>query len=57
MTLSDCQAVVDAFVDHGYTMFDCARGHGLGTSEKYLGKLDLTGRRVDTKYVCMFFVL
>ncbi|KZP01189.1 Aldo keto reductase [Calocera viscosa TUFC12733] len=48
-TIPACQEVVDDFVKHGYTVFDCARGYGLGTSEEYLGKLDLKGGRVDTK--------
>jgi len=48
-TLPECQEVVDLFVGRGYTLFDCARGYGYGTSEEYLGKLDLKGARVDTK--------
>jgi len=48
-TIPDCQEIVDAFGRHGYTLYDCARGYGFGTSEEYLGKLDLKGGRVDTK--------
>ncbi|KZP01193.1 Aldo/keto reductase [Calocera viscosa TUFC12733] len=48
-TIGACQEVVDAFVKHGYNVFDCARVYGLGTSEEFVGKLDLRGGRVDTK--------
>ncbi|KZP01191.1 Aldo/keto reductase [Calocera viscosa TUFC12733] len=48
-TIPACQEVVDDFAKHGYTVFDCARAYGLGTSEEYLGKLDLKGGRADTK--------
>ncbi|KZT61535.1 Aldo/keto reductase [Calocera cornea HHB12733] len=49
-TLPECQEVIDDFViKHGYTLFDCARGYGFGTSEEYLGKLDMRGGRIDTK--------
>ncbi|EJU00827.1 Aldo/keto reductase [Dacryopinax primogenitus] len=48
-TLPECQAVIDCFTQHGYGLYDCARGYGFGTSEEYVGKLDLKGGRVDTK--------
>ncbi|EJT98760.1 Aldo/keto reductase, partial [Dacryopinax primogenitus] len=47
--LPDCQAVIDLWVGWGYTMLDCARVYGHGTSEEYLGQLDLKGCGVDTK--------
>ncbi|KZP01192.1 Aldo/keto reductase [Calocera viscosa TUFC12733] len=48
-TIPACQEVVDDFVKHGYNVFDCSRVYGLGTSEEFVGKLDLRGGRVDTK--------
>lgn len=48
-TLSECQAVVDCFVGHGYSVLDSARVYGFGTTQDFLGKLDLKGLRVDTK--------
>ncbi|KZT61534.1 Aldo/keto reductase [Calocera cornea HHB12733] len=48
-SLPACQALVDAFREHGYVGLDCSRVYGLGTSEEFLGQLDLNGGRVDTK--------
>ncbi|KAI0655684.1 Aldo/keto reductase [Cubamyces menziesii] len=49
--LSDVATVLDVFQSHGHFEVDTARVYGEGTSEEYLGKLDLQKRGlvVDTK--------
>lgn len=45
------QAVLDCFKSHGHNALDTARTYGAGTSEEYLGKLDVLhkGFEVHTK--------
>ncbi|CAK7215240.1 hypothetical protein SBRCBS47491_002415 [Sporothrix bragantina] len=49
--LKDCAAILDVFQKHGHNEIDTARTYGGGSSEEYLGQLDL-GKRgivIDTK--------
>ncbi|KZP14581.1 Aldo/keto reductase [Athelia psychrophila] len=48
-TLAESQEVVDIVLSHGIRAFDTSRFYGLGSSEEFLGKLDLKGSTVDTK--------
>ncbi|KAF7976453.1 hypothetical protein HWV62_6699 [Athelia sp. TMB] len=48
-TLAEAQEIVDIVVSHGIKTFDTSRFYGLGSSEEFLGKLDLKGSVVDTK--------
>ncbi|KAF7972784.1 hypothetical protein HWV62_17058 [Athelia sp. TMB] len=48
-SVTEVQAVVDIFVGLGQTGFDTSRRYGAGTSEEFLGKLDLHEGVVDTK--------
>ncbi|KIM81787.1 hypothetical protein PILCRDRAFT_8458 [Piloderma croceum F 1598] len=48
-TLPEAQAVVDRFLSYGQNGIDTSRSYGYGTSEEFLGKLDLHGSLVDTK--------
>ncbi|PPQ85274.1 hypothetical protein CVT25_010047 [Psilocybe cyanescens] len=49
--LKDVQAILDTFRAHGHTEIDSARFYSKGTSEEYLGKLDLEskGFKIQTK--------
>jgi len=49
--LKDVQAILDAFYAHGHTEIDTARDYTAGTSEEYLGKLNLEskGFKIQTK--------
>ncbi|KAF8578219.1 Aldo/keto reductase [Ramaria rubella] len=49
-TLPECQTILDIFCNEfGYKELDVARLYGHGSSEEFLGRLDLRGARVDTK--------
>jgi len=48
-SLSEAQDVVDVIVSYGHKTFDTSRFYGNGSSEEFLGKLDLKGSAVDTK--------
>jgi len=52
-TLPEAQAVVDRFLSYGQNGFDTSRSYGYGSSEEFLGKLDLHGSFVDTKIAPM----
>ncbi|KIH93735.1 aldo/keto reductase [Sporothrix brasiliensis 5110] len=49
--LSDCATILDVFQKHGHNEIDTARTYGGGSSETYLGQLDLPKRGIvlDTK--------
>ncbi|CAK7242004.1 MAG: hypothetical protein STHCBS139747_003478 [Sporothrix thermara] len=49
--LADCAAILDVFQKHGHSEIDTARTYGGGSSEEYLGQLDLAKRGIvlDTK--------
>ncbi|KAH9483767.1 Aldo-keto reductase [Psilocybe cubensis] len=49
--IKDVQAILEAFRAHGHSEIDTARVYGNGTSEEYLGKLDLEskGFKIQTK--------
>ncbi|KAH9483766.1 Aldo-keto reductase [Psilocybe cubensis] len=49
--IKDVEAILDAFRSHGHTEIDTARGYCSGTSEEYLGKIDLAakGLKLETK--------
>lgn len=49
--LADAGALLDTFQKHGHTEVDTARMYGGGSSEEFLGQLDLPGRglTVDSK--------
>ncbi|CAK7201647.1 hypothetical protein SEUCBS139899_004356 [Sporothrix eucalyptigena] len=49
--LKDCAAILDVLQKHGHNEIDSARTYGGGSSEEYLGQLDLKGRGIviDTK--------
>lgn len=47
--LSECQKSIDCFVGKGIRVIDTARNYGDGTSEEYLGQLDVKGAAIDTK--------
>ncbi|KAH7916042.1 NADP-dependent oxidoreductase domain-containing protein [Hygrophoropsis aurantiaca] len=46
---SDCQGIIDVFLDHTHTELDTARGYGEGTTEQMLATLDLRDASIDTK--------
>ncbi|KZP20955.1 Aldo/keto reductase, partial [Athelia psychrophila] len=48
-TLPEAQAVVDLYMRLGQENFDESRVYGGGSSEEYVGQLDLHGSLVDTK--------
>ncbi|KAH7926261.1 Aldo/keto reductase [Leucogyrophana mollusca] len=48
-TLEDAQQVIDLFVSHGHKGLDTSRIYGAGSSEEFLGQLDLKGCAIDTK--------
>ncbi|KZP20958.1 Aldo/keto reductase [Athelia psychrophila] len=48
-TLPEAQAVVDLYTRLGQKTFDESRVYGGGSSEEYVGQLDLHGSLVDTK--------
>ncbi|KDR73431.1 hypothetical protein GALMADRAFT_212339 [Galerina marginata CBS 339.88] len=49
--VKDAEAILDAFKAHGHTEIDSARTYAGGTSEEYLGKIDLLskGFKIETK--------
>ncbi|PPQ66858.1 hypothetical protein CVT26_009637 [Gymnopilus dilepis] len=49
--IKDVEAILEAFRAHGHTEIDSARTYTGGTSEEYLGKLDLVskGFKIETK--------
>ncbi|KZV91065.1 Aldo/keto reductase [Exidia glandulosa HHB12029] len=47
--LKECQEILDAYFAHGHRELDSARIYGNGSTEQYLGKLNLKGSAVDTK--------
>ncbi|KAF8964664.1 Aldo/keto reductase [Flammula alnicola] len=49
--IKDVEAILDAFRAHGHTEIDSARTYAGGTSEEYLGKIDLLsqGFKIETK--------
>ncbi|KAF9476588.1 Aldo/keto reductase [Pholiota conissans] len=49
--IKDIEAILDVFRAHGHTEIDTARVYAGGTSEEYLGKIDLAskGLKVETK--------
>jgi len=47
--MKECQSVLDTFFSHGYTELDTARAYSEGTTEQYLGRLNLKNATVDTK--------
>ncbi|KAF9548184.1 Aldo/keto reductase [Agrocybe pediades] len=49
--LKDVQAILDVFHSHGHTEIDTARFYAAGTSEEYLGKLNVAsqGFKIQTK--------
>lgn len=49
--LADCAAILDVFQKHGHNEIDTARTYGGGSSETYLGQLNLKERGIvlDTK--------
>jgi len=49
--VKDAEAILDAFRAHGHTEIDSARTYAGGTSEEYLGKIDLLskGFKIETK--------
>jgi len=47
--LTDCQRIVDVFVEWGYTEIDTGRVYAEGTAEAYLSQVDLKGAVIDTK--------
>jgi len=49
--IKDVEAILDAFRSHGHTEIDTARTYAGGTSEEYLGKIDLAskGLKLETK--------
>ncbi|OJJ29878.1 hypothetical protein ASPWEDRAFT_55408 [Aspergillus wentii DTO 134E9] len=48
-TVEEAQKMVDLFKSYGHIDIDTARIYGNGSSEEFLGKMDLTGMNVDTK--------
>ncbi|EIW75849.1 Aldo keto reductase [Coniophora puteana RWD-64-598 SS2] len=48
-SLEDCQKMIDCFTARGYKALDTSRRYGLGTSEEFLGQLDLKDAILDTK--------
>ncbi|KAF8578218.1 Aldo/keto reductase [Ramaria rubella] len=49
-TLPECQTILDVFCkEFGYKELDVARSYGMGSSEEFLGQLELHGARIDTK--------
>ncbi|KAF9476585.1 Aldo/keto reductase [Pholiota conissans] len=55
--IKDVEAILDAFRAHGHTEIDTARVYAGGTSEEYLGKIDLASKRLklETKLYPMQF--
>lgn len=49
--LKDVEAILNVFKSHGHSEIDTARFYGAGTSEEYLGRLDLEskGFKIETK--------
>jgi aflatoxin B1 aldehyde reductase len=49
--IKDVEAILDAFRSHGHTEIDTARVYAGGSSEEYLGKIDLAskGFKIETK--------
>ncbi|KJA27232.1 hypothetical protein HYPSUDRAFT_35849 [Hypholoma sublateritium FD-334 SS-4] len=49
--IKDVEAILDVFRSHGHTEIDTARVYCAGTSEEYLGKIDLAakGLKLETK--------
>ncbi|KAF9476586.1 Aldo/keto reductase [Pholiota conissans] len=49
--IKDVEAILDAFRAHGHTEIDTARTYAGGTSEEYLGQIDLLakGFKIETK--------
>jgi len=49
--IQDVEAILDVFRSHGHTEIDTARVYSGGTSEEYLGKIDLAskGLKIETK--------
>ncbi|PPQ66845.1 hypothetical protein CVT26_009624 [Gymnopilus dilepis] len=49
--IKDVEAILDIFRSHGHTEIDTARVYCAGTSEEYLGKIDLAskGIKIETK--------
>ncbi|KAG2133291.1 NADP-dependent oxidoreductase domain-containing protein [Suillus clintonianus] len=48
-TIEDAQKIIDVFASHGHKQIDTSRIYGGGTSEEFVGQLDLKGCTVDTK--------
>ncbi|KAG2139311.1 NADP-dependent oxidoreductase domain-containing protein [Suillus clintonianus] len=48
-TIEDAQNIIDVFASHGHKQIDTSRVYGGGTSEEFIGQLDLKGCTVDTK--------
>ncbi|KZT33956.1 Aldo/keto reductase [Sistotremastrum suecicum HHB10207 ss-3] len=47
--LTECQEILDVFYTHGGRQLDASRLYGSGTTEEYLGKLNLRDSIIDTK--------
>lgn len=41
--------MIDTFLEYGHKDIDTARIYGNGSSEEFLGKMNLTGVNLDTK--------
>lgn len=48
-TVENAQELVDCYISHGYNTIDTARLYGGGTSEEFLGQMELGACVVDTK--------
>lgn len=48
-TIEEAQQMVNKFRDYGYNDIDTARIYGNGSSEEFLGRMDLTGMKLATK--------
>ncbi|EIW75850.1 Aldo keto reductase [Coniophora puteana RWD-64-598 SS2] len=47
--LEECQKIIDGFTARGHKIMDTSRVYGNGSSEEFLGLLDLNKAMVDTK--------
>ncbi|KAH7910358.1 NADP-dependent oxidoreductase domain-containing protein [Hygrophoropsis aurantiaca] len=48
-TVEQAQEIIDVFTSHGYNKIDTARLYGGGTSEEFIGQMDIKDCTVDTK--------
>ncbi|KAF7322937.1 GTP binding [Mycena chlorophos] len=47
--ISECEAILKVFADYGHKEIDTARMYGGGSTEEYLGQIDLGVSTLDTK--------